>query len=248
MPDSAAAWKLSGGPKVIRHFSFRLVEGDPERLLRKCLLSLYFDGASVPQVQAPLGDFFGAAPGLNPFHSLPFSVQTDGTMICRFPMPFAREARIVLENRSGSAIGLSGKINVLPGEWVEGKTMHFTARWHMDHGLMASRERVVDIPYFVANGTGRLVGAAAHLFNPSEAVMPWATGGAKATRKYSSTATASPPSSAPVRRIISTTPGRRNGSSPTPTADSRATTAPATGASYPTTAGTSPMIFLLSKI
>jgi hypothetical protein len=172
-PDSAAVWVLSDGPKVIRHFSFRLEQGDPERLLRKCLLSLYFDGASVPQVQAPLGDFFGAAPGLNPFHSLPFSVQTDGTMICRFPMPFAREARIVLENRSGIAIGLTGKIDARPGEWVAGNTMHFTARWHMDHGLLASRERVVDIPYFVANGTGRLVGAAAHLFNPSEAVMSW---------------------------------------------------------------------------
>ena len=173
LPGASVVLTFDGGPKAIRELSFRMREGDPEKLLRKCLFSVYFDGASVPQIQAPLGDFFGAAPGLNPFHSIPFSVHADGTMICRYIMPFAREARFVFENRSGETMGLAIGLDLEASEWIEGETMHFRARWHMDHGLRASHEQPFDIPYFLASGTGRLVGAAAHLFNPSEAVMSW---------------------------------------------------------------------------
>jgi hypothetical protein len=43
----------------------------------------------------------------------------------------------------------------------------------MDHGLTASNSSVLDIPYILASGRGRIVGAAAFLYNPSDAVMSW---------------------------------------------------------------------------
>src|SRR5206468_3765288 len=42
--------------------------------LRALVLTATFDGAAVPQVECPLGDFFGTAAGVNRYRSLPLSV------------------------------------------------------------------------------------------------------------------------------------------------------------------------------
>jgi hypothetical protein len=62
--------------------------------LRETTLSLAFDGQQT--VLAPLGDFFGAGPGLVAHRTLPLEVKADGTMIARFVMPFATDAKITL--------------------------------------------------------------------------------------------------------------------------------------------------------
>ena len=83
--------------------------------LRSTILTIHFDEFARPQIEAPLGDFFGAGPGVNPYDSLPMTVDGDGTMTCRFPMPFAASAAIRLENRAdrpvsvGGGVGRSGK-------------------------------------------------------------------------------------------------------------------------------------------
>jgi hypothetical protein len=65
------------GPAAIQTLSIRVHAGDPENALRNNILRITFDGASRSQVQAPLGDFFVTAPGINPFNSLPFTVRED---------------------------------------------------------------------------------------------------------------------------------------------------------------------------
>jgi hypothetical protein len=166
------------GEKAIRSLSIKIDAEDIENALRKSILSLYFDNAQVPQVQAPAGDFFGTAPGLNPYHSLPFIVQPDGNMICRFVMPFKNSARIVIDNFSDEKIRISCTTESADFRWVDGKTMHFRARWKMDHGLTtayfgAKDHDIPDMVYLMAMGKGRMVGAAAFIYNPSPAVTPW---------------------------------------------------------------------------
>jgi hypothetical protein len=166
------------GEKAIRYFSIRLRATDIESALRKSILSVYFDNSSVPQIHSPVGDFFGAAPGLNPLQSLPFSVEKDGTMICRFIMPFRISARIVIENNSKENIGITSKILASDYKWEEGKTMHFRARWKIAHDLTASNINVTgndvsDILYLMAFGKGRIVGASASICNPSNAPTSW---------------------------------------------------------------------------
>ena len=168
----------ASGARAIEYFSVRLKAGDIENALRKSILNIYFDDSSIPQVQAPVGDFFGSAPGVNPFQSLPFSVETNGTMICRFVMPFKKSARIEIENNSNENIDVTAVIRTSDINWEEGKTMHFRARWKMDHGLTASYfdrkgNNVPDILYLMASGAGRVVGAAAYLYNPSNATTSW---------------------------------------------------------------------------
>ena len=168
----------STGTKAIEYFSLRISADNIENALRKSILTISFDDSSVPQIQAPVGDFFGSAPGVNPYNSLPFSVDADGTMICRFIMPFRRSARIEIENNSSENIGIKGAIRTNTFNWEEGKSMHFRARWKIDKGLTASwfdskSNNVPDIVYLMASGSGRVVGTAAYLYNPSNATTSW---------------------------------------------------------------------------
>jgi hypothetical protein len=62
--------------------------------LRQTQLSMAFDGRQT--VLTPLGDFFGAGPGLLAHRTLPLEVRDDGTLISRFVMPFKSTATITL--------------------------------------------------------------------------------------------------------------------------------------------------------
>ena len=66
-------------------------------LLRKLTLSIYWDGEEKPSVWAPLGDFFGSAPGTNPYRTLPLGVTDDGFYSFWF-MPYSSRARICIGN------------------------------------------------------------------------------------------------------------------------------------------------------
>lgn len=179
LPDSAKREiYYYRGSRAIEYFALRLSAPDLESALRKSILTIFFDDSSIPQVEAPVGDFFGSAPGLNPYMSLPFTVQADGMMVCRFVMPFKKSVRIEIENWSGENIKLQGLIRLSDINWAEGKTMHFRARWKLDHRLTASafdsgNNGVQDILYLMASGKGRVVGAGAFIYNPSNATTSW---------------------------------------------------------------------------
>lgn len=166
------------GERAIDNFSVKVNSSDPENVLRKCILTIIFDNSSIPQVQVPLGDFFGAAPGINPYVSLPFSVRNDGTMICRFVMPFRSNARILIENNSDEPIRINSSVHIRENQWIDSKTMHFRCRWKNEHNLTASNinspeNDVSDIVYLMAMGKGRIAGISANIYNPSNAPVSW---------------------------------------------------------------------------
>jgi hypothetical protein len=95
------------GPGCVREL---VVEGPAsEALIRDTWISMAWDGHLRDDVRAPLGTFFGSAVNPTPMRSLPLSVERVGDervrLRCRFPMPFARSARIALENRSDTPLG-----------------------------------------------------------------------------------------------------------------------------------------------
>lgn len=170
--ESQVLWQEEG-TRAIDCFSVRAEAVNLGEVLRKCVLSIYFDYSPTPQVQAPLGDFFGAAPGLNPFQSLPFSVERNGSMICRFVMPFQQNARIEVANHSGEKISLFTVVRTRDYRWETGRSMHFMARWRVDHDITASDQNISDITYLMAHGRGRIVGAATFIYNPSNVPTSW---------------------------------------------------------------------------
>ena len=86
--------------KAIVRLRARVDADDRDAALRGVVLRISFDGSQRPQVEAPVGDFFGSGPGVNPFSSSPMTVRPDGTMECRFVMPYARSCRIAFRNLS----------------------------------------------------------------------------------------------------------------------------------------------------
>jgi len=160
------------GPGALRKLSLRVEAADLDRALRQTLLMVYCDGAPRGQVQSPVGDFFGAAPGVNPYRSLPFTVGEDGLMTCRFVMPFEKSLSVVLENRGSQPVRVEAE--AVPGEFRwDGRAMHFRARWRVDHELVASGENVQDLPFLSAGGRGVYVGTSSIIMNPAPVPTPW---------------------------------------------------------------------------
>jgi hypothetical protein len=95
------------GAGIIRRFYFAPLSSDRMRY-RKMVLRIYWDGQKDPCVEVPLGDFFGSGLGtLRYFHSIAMDVNPGmreldfDAMVSYLPMPFAKGARITLENDGG---------------------------------------------------------------------------------------------------------------------------------------------------
>lgn len=97
------------GPGCIRHIWITVDEKTTDAdcfVLRDLVLRFYWDDESEPSVECPLGDFFccgfGRACLVN---SEPVAVVPNRGFNMFFPMPFARHARITLENQHVNTIG-----------------------------------------------------------------------------------------------------------------------------------------------
>lgn len=156
------------GPAAIERLTLKLTATDLDAALRQTILHIVFDDYPRAQVESPLGDFFGAAPGINPFDSAPFSVEPDGTMTCRYVMPFARSCRVLVQNRGKQPVAVTGSVLPVDCVWDEETSMHFRARWRVDHDLVADTGGgVQDLPFLVARGRGVYVGTSSILLNPN---------------------------------------------------------------------------------
>ena len=130
--------------------------------LRSSVLSLRFDGKET--VRAPLGDFFGAGPGLLPHATLPLEVSAGGQLIARFVMPFARSAVV----RIDAADGLQAMVTAFHRAAVFDRgTYYFHAHWSA-RGPMSSRP-YRDILLADLAGEGSYVGTFLAVGNSSPA-------------------------------------------------------------------------------
>ncbi len=111
------------GPATINAFTIDSDVHDPD-LLRNVLLKIYWDNNKEPSVCVPFGDFFGSVWQRWRAQSMYFG-SINNTFFCRFPMPFKKSARIVLENKSAESVSL--QFGIQTGERIEGGYFH--ANW-----------------------------------------------------------------------------------------------------------------------
>jgi hypothetical protein len=152
------------GPAAVRRLELRLAVdplSSPERALRSLVLQMQCDDEST--VWCPVSDFFGSGVGLNPVQSWYRTVDTNGTLTCRWVMPYRENARINLINLSGNPIQISLRATVSPWSWDD-RSMHFHAAWHYEAGLKTPPLR--DWNYVKLEGRGVYVGDTLALFNP----------------------------------------------------------------------------------
>ena len=130
--------------------------------LRGSVLSLRFDGQET--VRAPLGDFFGAGPGLLPHATLPLEVTAEGELTARFVMPFGQSAVVRIDAVPGleAAIAVSHRAAAF-----DQNTHYFHAHWGA-RGPMPTRP-YRDIALADLVGEGAYVGTFLAVGNSSSA-------------------------------------------------------------------------------
>jgi len=127
------------------------------RILRGLRLQMYWDGASKPAVDAPLGDFFGHMMGrMVPFQSIAFSSPEGRSFVAHLPMPFRRGMRIVVRNESGRDVaGLYYDVNYTLGDPHPEDVLYFHACFRRENPTTLQKDYEF-LP--LVRGRGRYLG------------------------------------------------------------------------------------------
>jgi hypothetical protein len=73
--------------------------------LNHTYLRVYYDGADKPDIDVPVGPFFGSGLGEANVQGLFVGMSPSGTYYCYLPMPFRKSVRVSLQNRNVEAGG-----------------------------------------------------------------------------------------------------------------------------------------------
>lgn len=95
------------GAGVINHLWITIAPPPPELSRHDLILRMYWDGETLPSVEAPVGDFFGQGwDEAYDFSSLPLAAgpRTGRGLVSYWAMPFSKGARITVTNDSGRAV------------------------------------------------------------------------------------------------------------------------------------------------
>lgn len=153
--------------RMLRELAVTLQSADGA-VLRGVRLRITCDGAGVPQVDAPLGDFFGVFAGVQPLATLAFAAVPGGELLARWPMPYQRQWHLELENDTAAPVqGTLRAVHAPLASPFDERTLYFHALWRADHALRAEAGKApIDLPYLTAIGRGRFVGCGCEIVNP----------------------------------------------------------------------------------
>jgi len=141
------------GPGVIQAIHARL-RGNERYAHSKVLLTGYFDDEQQPCIWSPLINFFGT--GFDPRDYKSYVLGYDhGEGYCYFPMPFRRNARLVIKNEGTQPATLSYRIVHAPIERPAANMMHFKCKYRREEACPT-----FDYPFLKCEGQGRFVGVA----------------------------------------------------------------------------------------
>jgi hypothetical protein len=129
------------GPGVIRHIWCTVLES----VHRWLALRVYYDGASTPSIDVPIGDFFAnGLDGRALINSIPITVAPKGGMNSYWPMPFRKHIRIEVTNEGPEKVNelfyqidlaledVPADAGLLHAEWRRATT----ARDHPEHVIL----------------------------------------------------------------------------------------------------------------
>jgi hypothetical protein len=173
-----AVTTITAPPGGGRISELRLTTRESERAaLAAAEIAIAFDGQET--VRAPLPFFFGTGPGVTPYGALPLTITFDGTLICRFLMPFRERAVVTLSHHgqgaAQGAVRLTGTAVVDPAPFDD-RTLLFHAR-------RTGPTRLPTRPFSdwtigTLTGPGALVGTVLSVENPP-GTMWWGEGDEK---------------------------------------------------------------------
>jgi hypothetical protein len=149
------------GPGVIRHIWITVPPPPREfragpNTWRDTVIRMYWDGSAAPCIEAPLGDFFGMGQGASvPLTSQMMTIPEGRGFNCYWPMPFAKSARIEVENQGPQDIAqFFFQIDYELVKRLEKNAARFHAQWRRENPTTLKKDyAVVEV-----EGRGHYVG------------------------------------------------------------------------------------------
>jgi hypothetical protein len=151
---------LPAGPAAVRSLTVTLEPRTPQAL-RSTVLRMSFDGTET--VWCPLGDFFGSGVGYNPLHGWYRTIDKNGTMTCRWTMPYGKSARITIANLGKQPVKIRLDATTGPWKWDD-RSMVFHATWRQQQDMPT--RPMTDWNYVTIEGQGVYVGDTLAVMNP----------------------------------------------------------------------------------
>ena len=99
---------LPSGVAAVRELTVKLDSYENPNVTRQVVLKMEFDGKET--VWCPMGDFFGSGIGLNPVQGWYRTVAEDGTMRCRWVMPYREGGKVSLHNLAAQRLRRTWKL------------------------------------------------------------------------------------------------------------------------------------------
>ena len=116
-------------PGAIRFLTIRLHASDEAQALRSTVLKVSFDGEQT--IWSPVGDFFNIGVGMKSYRMWERAVEKDGTMLCRWVMPYQEEAEWSVDNWGNQPVTVELSVESGPYVWTD-NSMYFHSTWRMD--------------------------------------------------------------------------------------------------------------------
>lgn len=158
------------GAGIIRRIWMTVSDRSPA-MLRSLRIDMYWDGAPVPAVSAPLGDFFGDGLGVMvPFENALFADPEGRSFVCYAPMPFRSHARVAITNESGEPVTLFYDIDYLRMKRLPRGSLYFHAYWSSNAATRPGQDFDVLPP---VRGKGRFLGASFAIVTDSAYRKTW---------------------------------------------------------------------------
>ena len=164
-PGQSMTRDVAGGGAICR-IRVKVSGDDIKQTMRSTVIKARFDGKQ--RVWAPIGEFFGSGPGLNPFEGWWRQVEKDGWMSCWWPMPFKNTAAITISNHGTGAVTVElGDIGVAEWPWTD-RTMYFNSAWRGDDHIAVFGNdftKAQEWNYVTIKGKGVYAGDTMAIFN-----------------------------------------------------------------------------------
>lgn len=150
-------------PGAVRLLTIRLTADDEAQALRSTVLKIVFDGEQT--IWSPVGDFFNIGVGMKSYRMWERAVETDGTMVCRWVMPYRKQSEWCLENLGKQPVTVEMTVESGPYNWTD-RSMYFHASWRMDDPTPGFP--LFDYNLVKVEGTGLYVGDQFTVLNPEQ--------------------------------------------------------------------------------
>lgn len=150
-------------PGAVRLLTIRLTADDEAQALRSTVLKTVFDGEQT--IWSPVGDFFNIGVGMKSYRMWERAVETDGTMVCRWVMPYRKQSEWCLENLGKQPVTVEMAVESGSYNWTD-RSMYFHASWRMDDPTPGFP--LFDYNLVKAEGTGLYVGDQFTVLNPEQ--------------------------------------------------------------------------------